>query len=277
MVSNSRRIARLFEQQTDVGFRIGFVAILMISITAAFPAFVQIGGTDDHVQNFSNMFTYGLIMTIFFSWTLREMVKRRSKRREMNEMSGGIYLDPMNVYKQTMVVLVGISAGIIMVLVNIYINISGHANVLLASAYGSIDPTAFYLGLLAGVSEELFFRGFLQTMFEIFFGGTMIARLAAPVPAAIIFAWFHYFAYSDPVVFFVLFAIGLILGYLHSFSNDIGIPILAHVINNTFAMLGGVIAAVQGNMLMVVGLAAVAIIAYLLAVGQSSLMKKRKG
>jgi len=265
----------LFTKQKDVGFRIGFVAIALIAITASFPAFTQIGEFDPQIQSFSNMFSYGLIMTVFFSWALRAMVKRRNTKKEQFEISGGIYLDPMNVYKQMMVVMLGLAAGIVMVLTNIYINISGQqANVLLASAYGSIEGKGLYMGLLAGVSEELFFRGFLQTMFEIFFGGTLIARLAAPIPAAAIFAYFHFFAYAEPLVFFVLFAIGLILGYLHSFSNDIGIPILAHIINNTFAMLGGVIAAITGNLFMIAGLAAVAIFAYLFAVAQTAKRKK---
>jgi membrane protease YdiL (CAAX protease family) len=208
-------------------------------------------------------------MSVFFSFALRELSRRNARKRQQ-QIEGGIYLDPMNVYKQVLVLLIGLAAGIILVMTNIYINIAGHANVLLASAFGTIDPTAFYLGMLAGVSEELFFRGFFQTFFEIFFGGTLIARFLAPVPAALIFAWFHFFAYADPVIFFVLFALGLILGLLHSFSNDIGVPMLAHVVNNTFAMMGGVVAVINQNAILIGGLIAVAIIMYICGVAHTA-------
>jgi hypothetical protein len=118
----SRRAGRiratLFEPQKDVGFRFGFLALMLIAITAAYPAFIGIGAWTPQLQGFTNIFLLGLVMSVFFSFALREL-SRRSARKKQQQIEGGIYLDPMNVYKQVLVLLIGLAAGIILVMTNI--------------------------------------------------------------------------------------------------------------------------------------------------------------
>ena len=138
--------------------------------------------------------------------------------------------------------------GVVAVLVNAAMGISG--NLLMSSAWGVISPEAFYFGFLAGVAEELFFRGFWQSLFELWFGATMLGRILAIFPAALLFAAFHFFAYiGNPLAFAVMFALGCVFGLIHAISKDIGTPILAHVINNSFAMLPFLVIILQANVI----------------------------
>lgn len=201
-------------------------------------------------------------MTIFFSIMLRAQSQRKAEKQDV------MILGVMSAQKQVMVFGVGITSGVIMVMVNIALK-STTENILLGSMYGNIELTAFYLGMLAGVAEVYFFCGFLQTLFEIAFGGTFFARLLAVVPSAAIFAWFHAFAYPDNLVaLVVLFGIGIVQGLLFALTNDIGAPMVAHITNNTFAMLPAVIAVAGANILSLIFLGVMVVFVYLLgAVG----------
>jgi membrane protease YdiL (CAAX protease family) len=110
-----------------------------------------------------------------------------------------------------------------------------------------------YLGLLAGVAEELFFRGGIQALIR---GATKempFSPIIAIGSASIIFSVFHYWAYNGSMnAFVVMFVVGVVLGVLFEMTNDIGVPMLAHIVNNTFAMLPGVIAAISGSMTILV-------------------------
>lgn len=231
----------LLERPKNVGFRVGFIAVTLIVITAIFPIFVNIGYPSDLLNSFQGMFLMGLVGTMFFSFMLRQM-------SQTTDGGKALILNAKNISKQTAVLIVGIVAGLIMVVTNglIYTNIEG--NVLLGSVWGEIDPTAFYMGLLAGVSEELFFRGFIGTFLRLI----APALIFAVVPSALIFALFHYFAYQSVGAFIVLFVLGLILGFVHELSNDIGASMVAHVINNMFTMMPAVMAVLIGNLFIII-------------------------
>lgn len=233
----------LFERPKDIGFRFGFIAILLIMITAVFPAFISVGYDDPQISSFQGMFLTGMVGTLFFSTMLRQMSKTRAE--------DGIVFSPQNINKQFAVLMIGITAGIVMVVSNGLVYST--SNLVLSSVWGEINTKALYLGLLAGVSEELFFRGFIGTFMRIVSPNLIFAI----VPSALIFALFHYFAYLELSAFVVLFVLGIILGLIHEFTNDIGAPMLAHVINNTFVMMPVVLAVLTDNVFIIVGLVAV--------------------
>lgn len=234
----------LFQRPKNVGFRIGFIAILLIVITAIMPAFILIGDYNPQLASFQTMFLTGLCGTVFFSVMLRQ-VSMRSREDMM--------LSARTISKQVIVLVVGLIAGLIMIISNSFLYSSLIQNPLLGSIWGNIDSQAFYLGMLAGVSEELFFRGFIGTFMRLVAPNLLLAI----IPSAMIFALFHYFAYSELAAFIVLFVLGIILGLIHEFTNDIGAPMLAHVLNNTFAMMPAVIAVITQNTLIIVGIVAI--------------------
>ena len=232
-------VERLMDRPKNVGFRFGFIAIVLVMIVAVLPSFIVLGVNDPQITNFQNMFLTGMIGTLFFSVMLRQSSKTKAE--------GGIIFSPQNITKQFAVVTIGITAGLLLVVMNGVMNQAD--NILFGSIWGQIDAQAFYLGMLAGVAEELFFRGFIGTFLRLVSPSLVLALL----PSAAIFALFHYFAYAEVGAFVVLFALGLILGLIHEFTNDIGAPMLAHVLNNMFAMMPVVIAVLVDNMFIIIG------------------------
>lgn len=242
MIEMSKSIGRrLMERPKNIGFRFGFIAILLVVITAVFPAFMSIGAYDPQIASFQGMFLTGMVGTLFFSVMLRGMSKTSSE--------GGIIFSPKNINKQLAVLVIGVVAGLVMIISNT--TVYSGSNLLFGSIWGEINAQAFYLGMLAGVSEELFFRGFIGTFLRIVSPNLIFAI----IPSAAIFALFHFFAYSEISAFIVLFVLGIILGLIHEFTNDIGAPMLAHIINNTFAMMPVVMAVLTDNVFIIVAVA----------------------
>jgi len=86
------------------------------------------------------------------------------------------------------------------------------------------------IAILAGVSEELFFRGCLQ---QLLIGWTKNYHLGIWI-AAIIFSVIHVQFYG----FIPRMLLGALFGYLFYFSKNLLIPMLAHTINNGMAVIG---------------------------------------
>ncbi len=103
---------------------------------------------------------------------------------------------------------------------------------LLAEAIRGMTGSAFAIFLLvaslgAGIAEELFFRGYMQTRLTERWGvGIGI------VATSIAFAILHF----DPVHSSVAFFMGLYLGWLAELSRSIVLPMAAHVGNNLVAL-----------------------------------------
>lgn len=261
--------AILFEPPKNTGFGIGFIAMLLIVIAIVFPLYYNLTDPDGQLTHFTQMLYGGLIGTILMSIALYELNRKR-KATDADLIIIGV----QSTYKQAMVFATGVFVGVLAIIVNIFISIEGE-NILLGSVFGSISPKSFYLGLLAGVAEELLFRGFIQTFLELALGGTLFARFLAAFPTAFIFSLFHYAAYpGDMVAFWALFGIGLVFGMIHAISNDIGSPMVAHIINNLFAMLPAVGAALLDNIIIIIVIAVLSFFAFMVGLAG---MKKRGG
>lgn len=85
------------------------------------------------------------------------------------------------------------------------------------------------VGVLASVGEELLFRAVLIRLFRSWFGNVH----GAVILSAFIFSAFHLQFYG----FLPRFLLGLIFGYLFVWSGSLWLPIIAHFINNSSAVV----------------------------------------
>ncbi|OFX83588.1 MAG: hypothetical protein A2W99_15250 [Bacteroidetes bacterium GWF2_33_16] len=94
---------------------------------------------------------------------------------------------------------------------------------------GSLLFTIFMIGVLPAIGEELIFRGILQRIFtewtKNIHWGIMIA--------ALLFSGMHMQFYG----FLPRFILGVLFGYLFYWSGSIWVPITAHFVNNTTAVI----------------------------------------
>jgi membrane protease YdiL (CAAX protease family) len=84
------------------------------------------------------------------------------------------------------------------------------------------------MAFIPALSEELFFRGFLQKIL----GDKLDIHLAI-LFASLLFSVFHF----EIVAFFYRFLFGVILGYLYYFTKNLTPSILLHFINNFSSIL----------------------------------------
>ena len=85
-------------------------------------------------------------------------------------------------------------------------------------------------GLVAAVSEEVFFRGWVQTMLSRFLHPALSIVLASAV-----FAASHLVFRSDPFYLFTFFP-GLVMGWLRLRHGDIAPAVLYHFLGNLWAI-----------------------------------------
>ncbi len=85
------------------------------------------------------------------------------------------------------------------------------------------------VAVLAGISEELLFRGVLQNITLRAFGNPHFAIWFA----AFVFSFIHMQFYG----FFPRMLLGALFGYLYYWTKNIWVPIFAHFVNNGFTLL----------------------------------------
>lgn len=97
------------------------------------------------------------------------------------------------------------------------------------TSVGGLIMSLLIIGVLAGFSEELFFRGALQNM--------MIESKVSPHIAiwltSILFSAMHLQFFG----FFPRMILGLVFGYLAYWSGSIWLPMSAHILNNSVAVV----------------------------------------
>ncbi|MCE7056925.1 CPBP family intramembrane metalloprotease [Algoriphagus sp. AGSA1] len=85
------------------------------------------------------------------------------------------------------------------------------------------------IGILAGIGEEMLFRGLLQPKMHLYTGNAHVGIWLT----AFIFSAIHVQFYG----FLPRMLLGGIFGYLYYYSGSLTYPILAHIFNNTFTVL----------------------------------------
>lgn len=96
------------------------------------------------------------------------------------------------------------------------------------TSWGDLIVCLLIVGVLAGVSEELFFRGAMQRLLS---SGRMGPHAAIWV-TAIVFSVFHMQFYG----FFPRVILGAFFGYLLYWSGSVWLPVMLHVLNNSLVV-----------------------------------------
>ncbi len=94
---------------------------------------------------------------------------------------------------------------------------------------GGLIVNIIIIAVMPALGEELLFRGVIQKLFTELFG----SYHAGIVFAAMLFSAFHVQFYG----FLPRMVLGMMFGYLFVWSRTIWMPILAHFINNCFAVV----------------------------------------
>ncbi len=85
-------------------------------------------------------------------------------------------------------------------------------------------PSALYLAVISGFTEEFFFRGLLQQEYGI-------------ILASVLFGLFHIANAKTLVYGIYAGTVGFYLGWLFIFTGNLLVPVLVHILNNYFAFL----------------------------------------
>lgn len=99
-----------------------------------------------------------------------------------------------------------------------------------ARSAGGFVIELLIIGILAPVSEELFFRGALQRTLA---SCTRLSATAAIWISAIVFSAIHFQFYG----FFARMLLGAFYGYLLVYSGSLWLPIMAHALNNSVVVI----------------------------------------
>ena len=87
----------------------------------------------------------------------------------------------------------------------------------------------FMIGVGAGLTEELFFRGLLLPLFKKWFN----SKWAAIILSSAIFSLFHLNAYD----FLPILLVGILFGYLYTKTWDLKLNIFIHAVYNSFQVV----------------------------------------
>ncbi len=88
----------------------------------------------------------------------------------------------------------------------------------------------FMIAVLPAIGEELIFRGIIQKHFA----NITKSQIWGIIISALIFSAFH----MQFKGFIPRFALGVMFGFMYSWSGSIWLPIIAHFINNSIATIG---------------------------------------
>lgn len=95
---------------------------------------------------------------------------------------------------------------------------------------GGLLINLLVMAVLPAITEEFFFRGIMQKLFKHWFKNIHVAIIVT----GIIFSFVHFQFYG----FVPRMFLGIVLGYLLYLTNNLWIPIFAHFLNNSIAVLG---------------------------------------
>ncbi len=118
-------------------------------------------------------------------------------------------------------------------------NASGNIEYILGgNSIGDLIMSLLIVGIAAGFSEELLFRGVLQRLLP----SGMSGHQSAVWIAAIIFSCFHFQFFG----FIPRLLLGAYFGYLLLWSGCLWLPVVAHILNNSIYVVNNWIAAREG-------------------------------
>lgn len=98
------------------------------------------------------------------------------------------------------------------------------------NSFGGVLVNVFMIAILPAIGEELIFRGILQKLFAELTGKTFWGIIIS----ATLFSAMHLQFQG----FIPRFALGVLFGYLFVWSGSLWLPVIAHFINNSIAIIG---------------------------------------
>ena len=108
-------------------------------------------------------------------------------------------------------------------------SIEALSHLLSMNSFSDLINNILLIGILPGIGEELLFRGIIQKEITTKLKNPHIAIFIT----ALIFGIFHF----QVTGFLPKFIIGMVLGYAYYFSKSLILPMILHVINNSFATI----------------------------------------
>ncbi len=102
-------------------------------------------------------------------------------------------------------------------------------NLMTGASIGALLVSILIIGVMAGFSEELFFRGAMQRIFM----STHMNCHVAVWSVAVIFSLFHFQFFG----FIPRMLLGAYFGYLVWWSGSLWLPIMIHILNNTLVVI----------------------------------------
>ena len=103
---------------------------------------------------------------------------------------------------------------------------SAYGNLLNANSFYEASFVVFMVSIVPSICEEVFFRGYVQTSFEL-----RLKPLWAAFITAVFFGIYHF----NPYGLVALIALGMYFGFAAYLSNSIFVPVFLHFINNFVA------------------------------------------
>lgn len=97
-------------------------------------------------------------------------------------------------------------------------------SVVMVNSWPMLFTNILVMAIIPGIAEELFFRGALQRIFE----DLLKNKYAAIWVVAVIFSAIHVQFYG----FFPRLLLGVFFGYMLVWTQNIWVPVLAHIVNN---------------------------------------------
>ncbi len=98
-----------------------------------------------------------------------------------------------------------------------------------SKSIGGLMLNVFIIAVIPAIGEELLFRGVLQKIFSEWFGNIHVGIIIT----AFLFSTIHLQFYG----FLPRFLLGILFGYLFAWSKTMWLPVIAHFVNNAFAVI----------------------------------------
>jgi len=143
---------------------------------------------------------------------------------------GGIKFDTHLIGPEIQQILLFSVAGFFFVLITqtIIFQLQPIGTIFLTTA---LETKLFYL--TAGVSEELFFRYYIQTKVE---QSLPFIKPLSIFVASLLFTVYHFTVYGTNIyILYAVFFSSLVLGAIYYFSKRLSVPMLVHIMANLFA------------------------------------------
>lgn len=210
---------------SNLGFIIGLVSIIII-FYIGFPYIFEVEEFDRNNGIFAIFESAFLFIGLFFTDIIRgegTIFKKKLKEDHINSLIFAIFL----------FFLLGLIHGLF-----------DRFNLIISNT--EID----ILIILSAPAEELFFRGFIISIFLsinkiiepkskfLKNGYSSILPVIGIIISSIFFARLHVFQYDNISFLFAVFIVGIILGVYYWFTQDLTTCILAHLFNNITAQYG---------------------------------------